>query len=308
MQQLLMKNLVAHADFTNHPQHQRALLQGSLSSEHARLLLHWARELMGERALSLAGSKGWEPGQLLREVLVVMTRLFHGEGGEGFAKDMASLPEAPAVLSELHRTMQGLGADTLSSLVTLMERVQMMAPAAGPLSPSPAASFPVPSVSVLQAVYAREMKEFVLFEGELSAEEYSGHHFQRNVENASADSMPASKLTRLTSDHQGMAGGNLPLSTDASVFVCVDEERLDVMKAMLTGPSGTPYAYGLFEFDLFATHEYPKHPPMAHLRTTGKGTARFNPNLYTDGKVCLSLLGTWHGEAITQSTPQTTND
>jgi len=25
---------------------------------------------------------------------------------------------------------------------------------------------------------------------------------------------------------------------------------------------------------------------------------RFNPNLYADGKVCLSLLGTWHsGEA-----------
>ena len=23
---------------------------------------------------------------------------------------------------------------------------------------------------------------------------------------------------------------------------------------------------------------------------------RFNPNLYSDGKVCLSLLGTWHGE------------
>ena len=22
---------------------------------------------------------------------------------------------------------------------------------------------------------------------------------------------------------------------------------------------------------------------------------RFNPNLYADGKVCLSLLGTWHG-------------
>jgi len=24
-----------------------------------------------------------------------------------------------------------------------------------------------------------------------------------------------------------------------------------------------------------------------------------NPNLYSDGKVCLSLLGTWHGEGWT---------
>ena len=30
-------------------------------------------------------------------------------------------------------------------------------------------------------------------------------------------------------------------------------------------------------------------------RTTGNGTVRFNPNLYSDGKVCLSLLGTWEG-------------
>jgi len=29
--------------------------------------------------------------------------------------------------------------------------------------------------------------------------------------------------------------------------------------------------------------------------TTGKGTVRFNPNLYNCGKVCLSLLGTWRG-------------
>ena len=30
--------------------------------------------------------------------------------------------------------------------------------------------------------------------------------------------------------------------------------------------------------------------------TTGGGTVRFNPNLYANGKVCLSLLGTWSGE------------
>jgi hypothetical protein len=36
-------------------------------------------------------------------------------------------------------------------------------------------------------------------------------------------------------------------------------------------------------------------PPLMELETTGGGVARFNPNLYADGKVCLSLLGTWHG-------------
>ena len=31
------------------------------------------------------------------------------------------------------------------------------------------------------------------------------------------------------------------------------------------------------------------------LVTTGQGKVRFNPNLYANGKVCLSLLGTWSG-------------
>ena len=34
---------------------------------------------------------------------------------------------------------------------------------------------------------------------------------------------------------------------------------------------------------------------IVHLLTTGGGKYRFNPNLYEDGKVCLSLLGTWFG-------------
>ena len=64
---------------------------------------------------------------------------------------------------------------------------------------------------------------------------------------------------------------------------------------MIAGPEGTPYAGGLFEFDCFLPLEYPHKPPMMHLRTTGGGTVRFNPNLYPNGKVCLSLLGTWSG-------------
>ena len=34
-----------------------------------------------------------------------------------------------------------------------------------------------------------------------------------------------------------------------------------------------------------------------NLTTTGDGQIRFNPNLYSCGKVCLSLLGTWRGQA-----------
>lgn len=69
-------------------------------------------------------------------------------------------------------------------------------------------------------------------------------------------------------------------------------------KIMIAGPDGTPYAGGLFEFDCLIPLEYPHKPPLMHLRTTGGGTVRFNPNLYNCGKVCLSLLGTWPGRYV----------
>ena len=88
---------------------------------------------------------------------------------------------------------------------------------------------------------------------------------------------------------------SLPLSFSSSVFVRCDEERLDVMKVLITGPQDTPYANGCFEFDVFFPADYPDSPPMINLQTTGNQTVRFNPNLYHDGKVCLSILNTWHG-------------
>ena len=44
-----------------------------------------------------------------------------------------------------------------------------------------------------------------------------------------------------------------------------------------------------------------------NLHTTGKNTVRFNPNLYNDGKVCLSILNTWHGRPEEKWNAQTSN-
>ncbi len=78
-----------------------------------------------------------------------------------------------------------------------------------------------------------------------------------------------------------------------SVFVIIDQNRSDLMKFMIMGAQGTPYANGGFIFDLYLPNEYPNKPPKVNLATTGNGQIRFNPNLYNCGKVCLSLLGTW---------------
>ncbi len=69
------------------------------------------------------------------------------------------------------------------------------------------------------------------------------------------------------------------------------------MKVCIMGAKGTPYAHGGFVYDVYFDDNYPNGPPKMNLSTTGNGRVRFNPNLYSCGKVCLSLLGTWRGNA-----------
>ncbi|KAK7750270.1 hypothetical protein SLS62_007787 [Diatrype stigma] len=89
---------------------------------------------------------------------------------------------------------------------------------------------------------------------------------------------------------------SLSTSLPEGIYVRHGSSRLDVMKILIIGTKGTPYEYGFFEFDLFCPINYPVSPPRVRFMTTNGGTVRFNPNLYEDGKVCLSLLGTWSGE------------
>jgi len=88
---------------------------------------------------------------------------------------------------------------------------------------------------------------------------------------------------------------NLPLWWDASVFLRFDAKRKYFMRALIIGPVDTPYEGGCFAFDIYIPATYPQKPPEVKLVTTGKGYHRFSPNLYHNGKVCLSLLGTWNG-------------
>jgi len=64
------------------------------------------------------------------------------------------------------------------------------------------------------------------------------------------------------------------------------------MRALICGPPGTPYHDATFVFDLQLTPEFPQQPPLVHYLSHGE---RINPNLYENGRVCLSLLGTWTG-------------
>ncbi|CAI0407996.1 unnamed protein product [Linum tenue] len=77
-----------------------------------------------------------------------------------------------------------------------------------------------------------------------------------------------------------------------TIFVRVYEDRMDLLRAVIVGAYGTPYQDGLFFFDFHLPPEYPDVPPSAYYHSGG---LRINPNLYEEGKVCLSLLNTWTG-------------
>ncbi|XP_070181060.1 dual E2 ubiquitin-conjugating enzyme/E3 ubiquitin-protein ligase BIRC6-like isoform X3 [Littorina saxatilis] len=131
------------------------------------------------------------------------------------------------------------------------------------------------------------------------------HHFESNVKASGAFNNPA--RTRRLAQEAVTLSTSLPLSYNSSVFVRCDEERLDIMKVLITGPSDTPYANGAFEFDVYFPQDYPNSPPYINLETTGNHTVRFNPNLYNDGKVCLSILNTWHGRPEEKWNAQTSS-
>ncbi|KAG0614322.1 hypothetical protein M758_6G168100 [Ceratodon purpureus] len=86
-----------------------------------------------------------------------------------------------------------------------------------------------------------------------------------------------------------------------TIYVRVYEERMDLLRAVILGAPGTPYHDGLFVFDLYLPPDYPQTPPQAYYHSGG---LRLNPNLYENGKVCLSLLNTWSGRGTEVWDPQ----
>ena len=78
------------------------------------------------------------------------------------------------------------------------------------------------------------------------------------------------------------------------IFYEFDDANMMIGRAMIVGPEQTPYEGCLLCFDIRYPNDYPFSSPSVRI-TTSDGMTRFHPNLYIDGKVCLSILGTWQG-------------
>ncbi|XBI63419.1 hypothetical protein VPH35_043839 [Triticum aestivum] len=137
--------------------------------------------------------------------------------------------------------------------------------------------------SAIKAVDGSENEDHKLFNQFDVVQDYSDHHYAKT-----STGKTSKDWTKTIQNEWKLLQRDLP----GSIYVRVYEDRIDLLRAAIVGPSGTPYHDGLFFFDVRFPPEYPRCPPKVYYHSGG---LRLNPNLYESGKVCLSLLNTWWG-------------
>ncbi len=112
--------------------------------------------------------------------------------------------------------------------------------------------------------------------------------------------MPLQNLKRVKKDLEEI-NNNLSYKQIERIYIHIpDPKNLAHIKALIVGPKATPYEGGFFFFDMQIPDNYPQTPPKVVMETLDQSrSVRFNPNLYIEGKVCLSILGTWSGPSWT---------
>ena len=81
------------------------------------------------------------------------------------------------------------------------------------------------------------------------------------------------------------------------IYIQFDETDLMKARALIIGPSDTIYENAYLFFNIEFPNNYPFLPP--NVRYISQNNVRIHPNIYTNGKVCLSILGTWNGPSWT---------
>ncbi|KAH9899514.1 hypothetical protein C8Q73DRAFT_639825 [Cubamyces lactineus] len=98
-------------------------------------------------------------------------------------------------------------------------------------------------------------------------------------------------MARMTKEYKALQS-----SLPDSIIVRAYEDRSDLLRSLIIGPENTPYEDAPFVIDWMLDANFPQTPPIAHFLSWTNGNGRVNPNLYEEGKVCLSILGTWAGD------------
>ena len=88
-----------------------------------------------------------------------------------------------------------------------------------------------------------------------------------------------------------------PLTSEGIYYIHREDNFLEGL-AMVIGPKDSLYVHGFYLFEITFPCNYPFEPIKVKF-CTGDGKTRLHPNLYVQGKVCLSIINTWRGEGWT---------
>ncbi|KAI7371784.1 hypothetical protein KC354_g325 [Hortaea werneckii] len=129
----------------------------------------------------------------------------------------------------------------------------------------------------------------------LSGPPPSTHHFAQTPAPSSTN---PTHLKRTTKEHTIL---RKPSVLPSGIYIRTWETRLDLLRVLILGPTGTPYVHCPIQIDFHLPSTFPSEPPKAFFHSWptpptlhgSGGVGRINPNLYEDGTICLSLLGTW---------------
>jgi len=135
-------------------------------------------------------------------------------------------------------------------------------------------------------IYVKSMEKYRWISGDLYG---SSHHYRKQIDD-NLNMMNCYK--RLTAEIPSLAN-SLSIDPSASVFMCVDMKKINLIRFMITGPTETPYANGVYLFDCWLSHNYPNEAPTLRFITANNET--FNPNMGGEGNICLSILSTYSG-------------
>ena len=81
-------------------------------------------------------------------------------------------------------------------------------------------------------------------------------------------------------------------------FFVDNSSDLSKIDTIIIGSKDTPYEGGFFWIQMIPKERYPFESPKGKFMSPVQNL-RVHPNLYCEGKICLSILGTWSGPSWT---------
>lgn len=108
---------------------------------------------------------------------------------------------------------------------------------------------------------------------------------------ATSTRMSSQAVKRASADYAEL---QKPIYAESGIFYAVDETNVQHGWACVFGPKDTPYEDCPMLYEITIPTTYPFEPPTVKFKTYD-GKTRFHPNMYVDGKCCLSILHTWAG-------------